>query len=225
MISSIIELIIQRNRNGVVPMKILLLGATGRVGTQLLTQALADGHDVHALIRNPAKLPVQSENLKVIASDVRSQHHLLDAAQGVDAIISSLSTDGSDVLSTSMPLIIDAMNVHHIQRIVVVSTAGILQSRANPELLRYESGESKRGLTRAVLEHRKAWELLARTDLQWTIVCPTYLPEGERTGTFRIDVNVLPIDGLSISVEDTAAFAYQQLFSAQYVRQRVGIAY
>lgn len=206
-------------------MNILLLGATGRVGSKILAQSLSDGHRVTVLVREPDKLTISSDNMRVIKSDVRSVPHVHLAAQDAEAIISCLSTDGTDVLSSSMPIIIQAMIVSGIHRIIIVSTAGILQSRFHPDLLRYESGESRRGMTRAVLEHRKAWELLADTQLDWTIVCPTYLPAGESLGVYRVETDVLPLDGTNISVDDTANFTYQQLFSTSYYKKRVGIAY
>jgi len=59
---------------------------------------------------------------------------------------------------------------------------GILNSRTESGKLRYQSNESKRKITRAAKEHHKVYELLESADLDWTTVCPTYLPDGEHTG-------------------------------------------
>jgi putative NADH-flavin reductase len=144
---------------------------------------------------------------------------------GMDAVISALGTDGAFVLTESTPLIIKAMNKENVRRIITIGTAGILQSRVSPELLRYESSESNRKLTRAAEEHHKAFNLLRTSDLEWTIVCPTYLPDGERLGTYRVERDRLPEDGKRISVPDTAEFAYKQINETTYARSRVGIAY
>ena len=71
-----------------------------------------------------------------------------------------------------------------------IGTAGILQSRTTPNSLRYQSSESKQKSARAAKEHHKVYDILKQTTLEWTIVCPTYLPEG----------------GAEISVPDTAEF-------------------
>src|SRR5690625_4215233 len=111
--------------------------------------------------------------------------------QGADAVISALNTDGSDTLTKSIPIIIDATNNEGIKRITTISTAGILDSRAEPESLRYQSSESKRKLTRAAQEHHKTHNMIGKSELDWTIVCPTYLPDGE----YREEKNFLPEDG------------------------------
>lgn len=206
-------------------MKLLLLGATGRVGSHILSHALADGHTVSALVRSPEKLVApQSAQLQVQVGHVLDQRALLAAMQGVDAVVSALSTDGADTLSKGMPLIVEAMQAAGVKRIVTVGTAGILQSRTSPELLRYQSSESRRTLTRASQEHHQAYLALANSDREWTIVCPTYLPDGAWTGSYRVEANFLPENGKEISVADTAAFTYAQVFSREYLNTRVGIA-
>ena len=206
-------------------MRILILGATGRVGGHILAHALRDGHEVTALVRTPEKLPVRDDRLTVIQGNVRNRDDLALAVRGNAAVVSALGTDGSDTLSACIPLAMQAMMNEGIRRIVTIGTAGILQSRTDPHLLRYQSGESKRRLTRAAAEHHRVYELLSRSGLDWTIVCPTYLPDGERTGRYRTERDFLPEGGTAISVPDTAEFAYSQLDRADYSKARVGIAY
>lgn len=207
-------------------MNLLLLGATGRVGSHILTHALRDGHQVTALVRSPEKLAhKQADNLLVLTGNVLQPADVLHAVKGVDTVISTLGTDGSTTLSEGTPNIIHAMKQEGIKRIITVGTAGILQSRAEPELLRYQSSESKRKLTRAAEEHHRAFTLLELSGLDWTIVCPTYLPDGQLIGSYRVEADFLPENGAEISVPDTAAFTYSLIASENYVRSRVGIAY
>lgn len=206
-------------------MKLLLLGATGRVGSRVLEHLLADGHQVTALVRTPEKVQVTHPLLTVIQGDVRQVADLEQAMQGTEAVFSSLSTDGGTTLTDSMPLIIEGMRKHGIKRIVTIGTAGILQSRTEPELLRYLSSESKRALTRAAEEHHQVYTMLAESGLDWTIVCPTYLPDEEPLGVYRLERDFLPEGGGKIAVADTAEFAYRQLMSEEYLHARVGIAY
>jgi putative NADH-flavin reductase len=206
-------------------MKILLFGATGRVGSRIVSLALQDGHEVVALIRQPDKMAITDHKLTIIQGNARNEADVSSAMQGVDIVVIALGTDGTTTLSESMSIVIDQMNKKGIQRIVTVGTAGILQSRTNPELLRYQSSESRRTSTFAAEEHQRVYELLNRSNLDWTIVCPTFLPDGEAMGEYRAERNYLPEGGTSISVGDTAAFTYRQLDSGTYSRSRVGIAY
>ncbi len=206
-------------------MNILIIGATGRVESQIVTHALHERHHVTACVRTPGKIQLNHENLTIIQGNVLNKEDIVRAMHGMDAVISALNTDGTTTLTESMPLIIEAMENEGIQRIVTVGTAGILQSRMTPNILRYQSAESKRKSTRAAEEHHKVYNLLKQSTLDWTIVCPTYLPDGERTGNYRVERNVLPDGGVEISVADTAEFTYSQIKSNDYNKSRVGIAY
>lgn len=206
-------------------MKLLLLGATGRVGREILRRALRDGHQVTALVRTPDKLSEAQNGLTVLQGDVCRQEDVERAMRGADAVISALGTDGGTTLTVSTPVILAAMQKAGIRRLITIGTAGILQSRVDPSLLRYQSSESKRKSTRAAEEHEAAYRLIASSDLDWTIVCPTYLPDGEAIGDYRVERDVLPLDGKKISVGDTAEFAYQQLTREEFLRTRVGITY
>ncbi|MGX6445804.1 NAD(P)-dependent oxidoreductase [Neobacillus sp. K501] len=206
-------------------MNILLLGATGRVGSQIVPYALHDKHHVTVLVRTSEKIQINNENLSVIQGDVLNKEDIVRAMHGRDVVISALNTDGITTLSESMPLIIEAMENEGIKRIITVGTAGILQSRTTPNSLRYQSSESKRKSTRAAEEHHKVYDMLNQSTLEWTIVCPTYLPDGERVGEYRIARNYLPEGGVEISVQDTAEFTFKQIQTSDYIRSRVGIAY
>lgn len=209
-------------------MKFLLLGATGRVGHEILKLALADDHDVTAFVRDENKLTEKNQNLSIFVGNALNKEDIFKVMPNHKVVISAMGTDGKETLSESMPYIIDAMENNHIKRIITVGTAGILQSAVSPELYRYQSTETKRRSPRAIRtaeDHRFAYEQLAKSGLDWTVVCPTYLPDGEKVGTYRYQKDFLPTDGSSISVADTAQFTYDQISSKEYMRCRVGLAY
>ena len=206
-------------------MNILILGATGRVGSQIVTYALQDRHHVTVLVRTPEKIQINSENLTINQGNVLNKNDIVRAMHGIDVVISALNTDGTTTLSESMPLIIKAMENEGIKRIITIGTAGILQSRTTPTVLRYQSSESKRKSTRAAEEHHKVYDMLKQSTLEWTIVCPTYLPDGESIGDYREERDFLPVGGDRIYVSDTAEFTYKQIKSNIYIKSRVGIAY
>jgi uncharacterized protein len=204
---------------------ILILGATGRVGCQIVTFALRDRHHVTALVRTPEKIQINNENLTILQGNVLNKDDIVRAMREIDVVISALNTDGTTTLSDSMPLIIEAMENEGIKRIITIGTAGILQSRTSPNTLRYQSSESKRKSVRAAKEHHKVYDMLKQSTLEWTIVCPTYLPDGKSVGNYRVDHNFLPEGGVEISVPDTAEFTYNLIKSNDYLQSRVGIAY
>ena len=205
-------------------MNITIFGATGRVGKEFLRHALEDGLHVTALVRTPSKV-TPHENLTILQGDIREYASVNQAIEGADAVFSAIGTDKTTTLTEAIPLVIEAMNKENVKRIITIGTAGILQSHANPEEYRFQSTESKRRLTFAAEEHSKVYEQLATTNLEWTIVCPTYLPDGEATGQWRIERKFLPLDGIKISVGDTAFFAYKELLDPQFINSRVGLAY
>ncbi|WP_186671976.1 NAD(P)-dependent oxidoreductase [Sporosarcina sp. BP05] len=205
-------------------MKIALFGATGRVGEEVLKLALAEGYEVTALVRSPEKLAPHGR-LTVIQGDVRDADTVTLAIAGMDVVFSALGTDKTTTLTEAVPHMIKAMKDAWINRIVTIGTAGILQSKIDPQKLRYEAGDTNRRLTFAAEEHHKAYDMLRQSGLDWTIVCPTYLPDGVAVGNYRTERNLLPEDGKQIAVGDTASFAYGELLQGDNIGFRVGISY
>ncbi len=135
--------------------RILVLGATGRVGSHVVSLALHDNHHVTAVVRTPSKLNLCHENLHIIKGDVTDKRTIEEAMIDIDIVISALSTDGTTTLTKSIPVILDVMSKENVKRIITVGTAGILQSRLNPNLLRYQSSESRRTTTFSAQEHHQ----------------------------------------------------------------------
>ncbi|WP_433748588.1 NAD(P)-dependent oxidoreductase [Falsibacillus pallidus] len=206
-------------------MRLGFFGSTGRVGNVVLQNALKDGWSIKALVRNPEGNKEDAALVKLIKGNVLEEDPVFETIRDADAVFSALGTDGSTTLSDSIPLIIKGMQEFGVKRIVTIGTAGILQSRTEPGLYRFQSSESKRKLTRAAEEHLKVYLQLKETDLSWTILCPTYLPDGERVGQYRTEQDYLPIDGKMISIYDTGDCAYSLLQTGEYPCARVGICY
>ncbi|WP_276729831.1 SDR family oxidoreductase [Bacillus sp. (in: firmicutes)] len=206
-------------------MKIALFGASGRVGQAFIKQAAADEQfDIYALARSqPAELPLPKD--RVVIGNARCREDVRRVIKDAEIVISCLGTDGNDTLSAAMAHILAIMREEHIERLITIGTAGILDSRYEPGKFRFETNESKRRQTRAAKEHAKVYEMLKDSSLDWTIICPTYLPDGTATGVYRAERNVLPEGGTSITVGDTADFLYRELVTGEYVGYRAGLAY
>ncbi|UII56846.1 NAD(P)H-binding protein [Cytobacillus spongiae] len=205
-------------------MNICILGGTGRVGKIIVENALHSGHRVRSLVRDTSRLSTNKQ-LTVLKGDVLNKADIINSMDGCDAVFSALNTDGNGTLSKSIPYIIEGMQHHGIKRIITIGTAGILQARTEPEKYRFLSNESRRKSTTAAEDHLQVYLQLKESNLDWTIVCPTYLPVGTRKGQYRVDIHMLPENSSSISVYDTADFAFLQLSSTDFLNCRVGITY
>lgn len=203
-------------------MKVALFGATGRVGKNILTLLLENNHEVTALVRTPEKLQPHY-NLTLIQGDARLFSDVEKTVEGAIAVISALGTDQKTVLTEAIEHIISIMQKQSIKRVVTIGTAGILNSRVNKNLLRYESSESKRKSNIAAKEHHKVYEMLRETTLDWTIVCPTYLPTGVATKAYIIERDKLPVGATKSTTGDTALFTFKELIESKYIGYRVGI--
>ncbi|MFF5208873.1 NAD(P)-dependent oxidoreductase [Streptosporangium sp. NPDC000396] len=189
-------------------MKITLFGATGGTGREVLRQALDAGHEVTAVVRDPARLDHSHPNLTVLQADVTEPAAIGPAIAGRDAVVSALgSRQGrapTTICADGATGIVKAMKIEGVRRLVVVSASGMFTEGDGP-LTRFLA---KPILTR-VLEHpfadmRRMEGLVRASGLEWTIVRPPMLTDGPRTGSYRsaIDRNVR--GGIRLSRADLA---------------------
>lgn len=202
-------------------MTLLLVGSTGRTGEFIRSYVEARGVSVKRLVRKPHEPCLDSF---VVIGDVRDEDTVQEAMKGVSGVICALSTEGNGTLMRGMDNLISAMCSQGINRIVTIGTAGILPSTAEPGLLRYQSTENKRTNHEAAIEHHHVYTELAKTSLDWTIVCPTRLVQQVKESNYRFQREGLPEGGNYISFEATAEFAAAEYFNREYVKARVGIA-
>ncbi|SDO29287.1 NAD(P)-dependent oxidoreductase [Alkalicoccus daliensis] len=208
-------------------MNITILGATGRVGRIFTLQALQDGHQVTALVRNENRLAdavKKNENFQPVVGDAKNPADISRAiSNNTDIVFSALSTDKTTTLTEAVPAIIEEMENKKVERFISIGTAGILQARSEPSQFRFQSNESKRRSTRAAQEHAEVYHLLKKSNLTWTIFCPTYLPEGEITKNVQFDLDFLPESGSQITTGNTAWFTYNNMMNSMFFMQRVGL--
>ena len=208
-------------------MKILVLGASGATGRQVVEQALGHGHDVVAFVRDPATFGLRNERLTVIAGDVTDPVAIQTAVQGCDAVISTLGSRGErpvSVYSDGVANTIRAMTARGIRRLVVVSSSGV---GANASKLSFAARAMRTlpGL-RPVYEDMERMEGdVMLSDLDWTIVRPAALSDGPLTGIYRVvEGNMVP-KGSKISRSDVAALLLKCAQGGLYVRRAVAVAY
>lgn len=206
-------------------MRIILFGATGGLGGRALAEALARGHTVTALVRDPARLAVAHPRLTTLVGDVRDQAAVAAAMAGHDAVISCIGAGGPgdrEVLSVGMASILAGMLSSGVGRIVAVGGAGILQ--ADAETLVQETPGFPPHLHAISSQHLRSYELLCASGTRWTLVCPPMLTDGEGTGGYRTERDYLPEGVPQIARADVALFLLDELESGAFVGSRVGVA-
>ncbi|XP_061672874.1 flavin reductase (NADPH)-like [Syngnathoides biaculeatus] len=158
-------------------MRIAVLGATGQTGQFLVDQALQQGHVVTALVRNPNKLTVRHDNLKVVEADIFSVDGLKSHLKGADVVVSCLGFpisffSGVTGYTRSMRAVIEAMRVAEVNRIIAITSwyTDPNSGTQSQYLIRF----LLLPLIRSVLSNM--WEmeqyLQQVDDINWTVVRP-----------------------------------------------------
>ena len=208
--------------------KLLILGATGGTGQQLLTQALEAGHEVTGFARSFAQTPVQHERLHLVAGSVTDDGAMLaHAVRGQDAVISALgrgkSFKSASLIQRSVPAIVSAMQTHGVRRLIFTSAFGVRDTLQDAPLfsrLMFHLLLSDIYADKAVGE-----ELIRGSDLGWTLVQPALLTNGPLTRKYRVGEH-LQLRGMpKISRADVAHFILSQLDDSAYMRKVALIAY
>lgn len=217
-------------------MKILLIGATGMIGSRITAEALGRGHEVTAASRSGRAdgLP-EHQALTVLALDASVPGKVAQAAAGHDVVVSAVSPprDGSDpaapLLATYTSLA-EGLRIAGVPRLLVVGGAGSLKTASGQD--RVDTPDFPAMYKVESLAQREVLRLL-RTEvgdaLDWTYVSPAdEIAPGERTGAFRLGGDDLLIaeDGTSfISAEDYAVALIDEAENGAAIRRRITVAY
>ncbi|MFC9246706.1 NAD(P)-dependent oxidoreductase [Streptomyces sp. NPDC057136] len=211
-------------------MRLTVFGATGAIGRQLVRQASEAGHEVTAVVRDPARLP---EGLS--AADLHAVVRLDDAeavrgaVAGRDAVLSGLGSRGRKADGVAERLtgqVLRAMEAEGVRRLLVVSAAPVGPEAADEPLLDRAMRKAIGAVLKEVYADLTLMEAaLARSATDWTSVRPPKLTEGPRTGTYRTVVGGTPRSGRSISRADVAHAMLALIDDPAAVKQGVGVAY
>ncbi len=208
-------------------MQVVVFGATGMIGKQLVQQALFKGYHVKAFGRNVYTTDyLQTENLQLVQGALFDAGEVYGAVKACDAVLSALGggVDGTDKTRTlGLKNIVAQMEKAGVKRIIGIGTIGILN--ADETSLLMEQEDYPRELIPVSIEHQKAFELLKGSDLDWTFVCPPAIKEGSPTGDFITSADYVPDpNNNSIIAGDLALFMLGELEKNEYIKHRVGIS-
>ena len=203
-------------------MKLAIFGGTGKTGKPLVEQALAQGHQVTALVRTPSKLPIQSDDLILVQGDATDPYDVDRVIIGADAVLSALGhAKGSpdDVQTVATEHIVTAMKRRGVERIVSLTGAGVKDPNDEPKLADKVIRFLLKTFAGRVLEDAKNHaEVLRKSGLQWTIVRGPRLTNGPHTGEYRVGY-VGKNSSTQISHADTADFMLKEVTDNAYIHK------
>jgi uncharacterized protein len=210
-------------------MKIIVFGATGGIGRLLVTGALQLGHAVTAFVR-PGRTFEPHDALRLIEGEIFDAQSVGDAIDGHRAVFCALgprSLKKEHILSRAIPIIINGMHFHGVDRIITVGAAGALYpaGKYQAPVFNLLLGIARLTFLRNPMADQRAQErLLAASDLDYTIIRPPRLTDGPPTGTYRVLPDALPSSSRHISRADVADFMLQQLTDPRFHRRGVYLA-
>lgn len=208
-------------------MNLIVFGATGMVGKQIVQQALYKGHHVKAFGRNVYTTDyLQPENLQLIQGALFDESEVFNAITGSDAVLSAIGggADGADKTRTlGIKNIIRQMQKASVKRIIAIGGMGVLNADENSILLDQEDYPPD---YKAVgLEHKKVFEQLCDSGLNWTLVCPPNIINEGPTGHYVTRADYPPeINNYKINAGNLSMMMLNELEKNEYVFHRVGIS-
>jgi putative NADH-flavin reductase len=210
-------------------MRVLVFGASGGTGREIVQQALDRGHDVTAVTRKPAKIKITHRRLRVVRGDVMDPYTVDAAMPFHDAVMIAIGhrryLGPWTILSEGTANIVEAMKTHGVRRLVCETALGVGNSAGRlglyytlfviPFILPFywhDKGRQER--------------VVRASGLDWIIVRPAQLTNGARRGRYKHGVRVGSyLWSASISRADTADFMLNQLGETPYLEKAVGVCY
>lgn len=217
---------------------IVIYGASGNIGSKIVTEALNRDHEVIGVSRNPATLDIDQPNFTAVEGDVTSVDSMLGIIDDADAVIMSVRGNGSDnsaeqtvsnrasltFIEAARRLGNTAPRVIRVGNQATLYRSGVLGLNSG----RYEEGTALHGRVWAhalVLDNYRA-----TSNVRWTVASPSgSIRPSERTGTYRLGDNdvLLDEDGeeSGISEEDYAVALINEVENPRSIRKRIAVGY
>jgi len=207
-------------------MNVLVFGASGKTGREVVRQALARGFTVSAFVRDTARLPLAHANLRLVKGEITDPKAVARAIEGHTCVISTL---GVGLPLRHDPIVIEGVRTiarasEHasVERLLYMSFIGVRESRdAAGFLLKQLAGTV---LRHEVADHEAKEAAVAESFVDWTIVRPPKLTNGRLTASYRVGEDIEARSPLPMmSRADVADFMLRQLSDQSFIRKAVRI--
>lgn len=203
-------------------MKLLVFGASGATGRQVVTQGLERGHTITAFVRTPGKLTITHPQLQIVQGTVGDEAAVSNVVKGQDAVVSTLGV-GTPLRHDQQVIdgvghILHAMANWGVRRLIYMSFIGVRDSRESAGFIVRHI--ARWPLRNEIHDHEIKEGLVMNSAMDWTIVRPPTLTNGPGTGNYRVGSDIsarwfLPM----VSRADVANCILQELEEGAYVRK------
>lgn len=212
-------------------MKIVVFGGAGRLGGQIVAEALRRGHTVTVATLDPAAVGNDCRGASVVAADVTDRESVMGAVTGNAVVVSAVgpstrSGSGVQVVTNAAQALLAALPQVGVRRLVVLGATGTLEVAPGLQLL--DLPEFPAEYRDVAAAHREALDLYRgeASGLEWTVISPPAVIEaGSRTGTYRVGVDApLAADGGHIRAADLAGAVLDEIEAPAHMRGRFAVA-
>jgi putative NADH-flavin reductase len=212
-------------------MKIATFGASGRIGSRIVNEALNRGHDVTAIVRHPENYTLLHPHLKVAKGDIFKTQDVEAAVFDHDAVVCAYNYTHGAMPSTLYEIaepLLNGLKQARVRRLIIVGGAGSLEVSPGVQLV--DTPDFPEAYKPSALAAREALKIYQKEkEIAWTYVSPAAeIAPGERTGNFRTGTNQLITDkqGKSfISMEDYAVAIIDEIENPRHIRERFTVGY
>lgn len=214
--------------------KIVLIGASGFVGSAILNEALNRGIKVTAVVRNPESIKISNADLTIVKADVSDAGKVAEISKGADAVISAFNPGWTnpniyeETLKT-YPAILEGVKKAEVKRLLIVGGAGTLF--VAPGLRVVDSGAIPAEIMGGVKSLGEFYlnTLMNEKEIDWIFFSPAgSIEPGERTGSYRLGKDDLVVNDKGeskISVQDYAKAMVDELEAPAHHKERFTIGY
>lgn len=204
--------------------RVLVIGASRGVGLETVKLALAAGHQVRAMARSAAAIPMRNANLEVFSGDALDPATVTGALDGMDAVVQALGVAAGPsmvlkpvrLFSDATRVLVPAMEAAGVKRLICLTGFGAGDSRNRGNCLYNLAFNAFLG--RAYDDKDVQEQIIRESQLDWVIARPGVLTNGPKTGRYNILVEPRQWRPGSISRADVADFLVKQIDSDQYLR-------
>ena len=207
-------------------MKVIIFGATGTVGVEIVKQALKKGYEVTAFVRNPEKVQnLNHGNLTICKGNVLNLNEVENSIHNHDAVLCALG-DGKagKIRALGTRNIVAAMNKAGIKRLICQTTLGMGESYGNLNFI-WKHIMFGMLLKKAFHDHQLQEQYILHSHIDYTIVRPSALTNVTITGEYKIGFDgAFKKLNLKISRADVADFMLSQLQTDGYIKKAVSIS-
>jgi putative NADH-flavin reductase len=221
-----------------------VFGATGVIGSRVVTEALQRGHRVTAFTRDAARLPARHGDETWAVADWLDAESVAAAIAGFDVVVSAVNAGHgiADTIANANDFVVGAramvaaLDRQPRVRLIAVGGAGSLEVAPGVQLL--DTGdEFIRNLTEVldvpaeyvevVRALRDALNVYRLSNRNWTYLSPSSgrIIPGERTGRFRIGGDQLLVGGADLSAEDVAVALLDEAEQPRFIQRRFTVGY